>query len=182
MDNWTSGYSKTELDDAQERYGLQFPPDLVELLLDRRPAKGYDWHTEDHRIRGMLQWPFDLLLFDVEEGFWWPDWGDRPSTADEREEVLRSSLASVSRLIPLFSHRFLPETPSAAGNPVFSMHGFDTIYYGADLSDYFEREFNPAPIAGEPVRQDVRHIPFWSDIVEKFDVAYAYYEAATNVR
>ena len=31
MENWTSGYSRTQLDDAQERYGLRFPPDLIEL-------------------------------------------------------------------------------------------------------------------------------------------------------
>ena len=180
MENWTSGYTNAELDHAQERYGLRFPPDLIDLFLDRRPVKGYNWHTEDHQIREMLRWPFDLLIFDVEQGFWWPDWGDRPSTAEEQADVVRNALASVSRLIPLIAHRFLPETPNEAGNPVFSMHGFDTIYYGADLTDYFEREFHPAPHPGIPVRQDVRRIPFWSDIAENFDTAYAYYEAANT--
>lgn len=175
MDRWASGYTQSQLDEAQERYELRFPPDLIDLFLERRPVEGYAWHTEDPRIREMLVWPYDLLLFDVEQGFWWPDWGERPSIAEERAEVLRSALRRVSRLIPLYSHRFLPETPNERGNPVFSMHGFDTVYYGADLSDYFEREFHPAPFPGVPVRDDVRHIPFWSDIVENFDMAYDFY-------
>jgi hypothetical protein len=175
MDRWAPGYSQSQLDAAQERYDLQFPPDLIELFLERRPTNGYDWHTEDPRIREMLVWPFDLLLFDVEQGFWWPDWGERPSSQEERREVLQGVLGGVSRLIPLYAHRFLPETPSLPGNPVFSMHGFDTVCYGADLADYFEREFDPMAFHGVPVAPSVRHIPFWSDIVEHFDVAYSYY-------
>jgi hypothetical protein len=178
MERWASGYTQSQLDEAQQRYGLRFPADLVELLLERRLADGYAWHTEDPRIREMLEWPYEALLFDVENGFWWPDWGERPSTPEERAEVLRSALSRVSRLIPLWSHRFLPEAPNERGNPVFSMHGFDTIYYGTDLANYLEREFGPPPLRRLPVRLGVRHIPFWSDIVEQFDVAYAYYERA----
>lgn len=180
MEHWLPGYTRAQLDEAQERYGLRFPPDLIDLFLERRPAEGYDWTTENPRIREMLEWPFDLLLADIEQGFWWPDWGERPATADERAEVLREALATVSQLIPLLAHRFLPERPGERGNPVFSMHGFDTIYYGANLEDYFRREFHPPQLPGLPVADGIRHIPFWSDIVEQFDVAYAYYEAATT--
>lgn len=175
MDHWTSGYTPAQLDEAQDRYDLRFPPDLVELFLERRPAEGYAWHTEDPRIRERLEWPYEMLLFDVENGFWWRDWGERPSHADGRAEILRGALKRVSRLIPLLGHRFIPESPHDRGNPIFSMHGFDTIYYGADLADYFDREFNPdRPSAAN---QAVHHIPFWSDIVEQFDIAYSYYEA-----
>lgn len=63
------------------------------------------------------------------------------------------------------------------------MRGFDTVYYGADLADYFQREFHLAPFPGVPLSRGVRHIPFWSDIVDQPDLAYAYYEAAAaNVR
>lgn len=37
---WTDGYTQGELDTAQERYGLRFPPDLAALLLERRPIDG----------------------------------------------------------------------------------------------------------------------------------------------
>lgn len=167
MSNWAEGYTQRELDDAQSRYDLRFPPDLIALLLDRRPGEGYDWATENDRIREMLAYPFEMLSFDVEHGLWWPEWGDRPANQDERLEVVRDALARAPRLIPLIGHRFLPEEPAPAGNPVFSMHGFDTIYYGATLEEYFDNEFNGRHAIGT-----VRHVPFWSDLVEKPDLAF----------
>ena len=163
MDDWTTGYTRAELDDAQFRYNLRFPPDLIALFLDRQPARGYNWAIEDHRIREMLSYPLEMLGFDVEHGFWWRDWGERPGTEGERLEVLRDALARAPRLIPLIGHRFIPEEPLLAGNPVFSMHGCDTIYYGADLDEYFDNEFNRRYVIGA-----VRHIQFWSDLVENW--------------
>lgn len=116
----------------------------------------------------MLEWPLGMLLFDVEKGFWWPDWGDRPHCTDERREIVGSYLARKPRLIPLFGHRFLPETPNEVRNPVFSMYGFDTIY-GSSLGEYVANEFEGRHIIG-----DVRHIPFWSDITEGRDISYAW--------
>jgi hypothetical protein len=135
MNRWGPGYSKAELDGAQERYQLRFPPDLIDLFLDRWLAQGYAWEIEDHRIRRLLEWPLGMLLFDVEKGFRWPDRGDRPHCTGERREIVGSYLARKPRLIPLFGHRFLPESPNEAGNPVFSMYGFDTIYYGSNLGE-----------------------------------------------
>ena len=161
MQHWTKGYSQSELDSAQARYRLRFPPDLVELLLDRRPVDGFDWRSDDGRIAEMLQWPFDLLLFDIDHGDWWPGWGERPVCREEQVEILKDALKKAPRLIPLLGHRFLPESPSNAGNPVFSMHGFDTIYYGANLDEYFTNEFESRHEIGP-----VRRVPFWSDLAE----------------
>ena len=173
MERWEAGFTQAEVDDAQERYGLRFPPDLIALFLERRPTHGYSWNIEDPSIREMLAWPLNCLLFDVENGFWWPDWGLRPQHAEERKQVVRQALDSAPRLIPLIAHRFIPETPHEAGNPVFSMHGFDTIYYGANLSEFFVNEFE-----GKHQIGSTRRIPFWSDIVEDFDKAYAFYAAS----
>jgi hypothetical protein len=181
MGDWLPGYTKLQLDQAQERYDLRFPPDLIDAFSERRPADGYAWHTEDPRIREMLEWPYELLLFDVNQGFWWPDWGERPSTPEQTAEVLRSALQRVSRLIPLIAHRFLPETPSERGNPIFSMHGFDTVCVAATVTDYFEGKYLPT-VFPRPPRPDIRHIPFWSEISEDPDIAYAYYEAASAPR
>jgi hypothetical protein len=164
MDRWLAGYTQAELDSAQERYGLRFPPDLIALYRDRRPSSGYDWPSEDQRIRKMLAWPKELLLFDIEEnGSWWPEWGERPVTSQERAEVVGNALDRYPRLIPLIGHRFIPAEPNSAGNPVFSMHGFDTIYYGANLEEFFDNEFDGTHRVGR-----TRHIPFWSDIVERY--------------
>jgi hypothetical protein len=141
---WVKGFTQVQLDDAQARYDLTFPPDLVADLRERRLVGGYDWSTENAAIRKMLVWPFDMLLAQLEYGYWWPRWGDRPSSAEARAEVLRKALAD----------------------------GFDTIYYGADLHDYWKREFGElqTPIG------TVRHIPFWSDITESWEGVARYDE------
>lgn len=160
---WTEGYSAAELAAAQERHGLRFPPDLEALLRERRPFGGWDWRIDDAGIRAALAAPLEGLLYDLEHNdLWWPEWGERPATAAERAEVLHAVARAAPRLIPLIGHRYLPETPHAAGNPVFSVMQSDVIHYGVDLADYFERE------AGRPYRRGPhRHIRFWSDLVER---------------
>jgi len=162
---WAEGYTQSELDAAQEKYRLVFPPDLIALLRDRRPVLGYDWRSDDKEIREMLRWPFEGLLFDVENnGLWWPEWGERPKTTKGRSEVLAKVLDRAPKLIPLVSHRYLPSEPHEAGNPVFSVYQSDVIYYGADLKDYFQREFVEPD---RPLPPHVKHIRFWSDLVDR---------------
>lgn len=162
---WASGYTQGELDEAQEKYDLLFPPDLVALFRERRPVLGYDWRSDDKEIRQMLSWPLEGLLFDVESnGLWWPEWGERPIEAKDRETVLGEVLAKAPALIPLISHRYLPTEPHEAGNPVFSIHQSDVIYYGADLADYFERELGDNRL---PLRTPIKRIRFWSELVDR---------------
>lgn len=66
---WTSGFTQSELDQAQERYDIRFPPDLAGFLLDRSPGGGYDWSTDDHRIYRMLAWPTELPCLTSKTGF-----------------------------------------------------------------------------------------------------------------
>lgn len=162
-EHWTGGYSQVELDLAQERHGLRFPPDLVALLLDRRPLAGWDWRTDDAGIRGALEHPLRGLLFDVERNdLWWPEWGERPPSAEERAELVTAIVQAAPRLIPLIGHRYIPEEPHEAGNPVFSVMQSDVIYYGANLAEYFANEFD-----GANRLSAVRRIPFWSKLVER---------------
>ena len=162
---WADGYKRSELDAAQEKYGLVFPPDLIALLEDRRPVLGYDWRSDDKEIRQMLKRPLEGLLFDVENNdLWWPEWGDRPGTAEGRSEVLAEVVGDAPKLIPLVSHRYLPAEPHEAGNPVFSVHQSDVIYYGADLADYFEREFGSPR---RPLPPIIKRVRFWSEVVDR---------------
>ena len=161
---WAKGYSQAELDSAQHRFGLVFPPDLVALLREKRPAQGHAW-TDEVAIRRALAWPFEGLLFDVERShFWWPEWGERPASPGAREEVLRSVVSRAPKLIPLIGHRYLPEEPCEQGNPVFSVYQADVVYYGASLADYFEREF--LGFLHRPWVPPTKRIPFWSDLAE----------------
>ncbi|BAM92587.1 hypothetical protein S58_66200 [Bradyrhizobium oligotrophicum S58] len=163
---WTKGYTRSELDRAQRRFGLVFPPDLIALLTRRRPVDGHDW-TDERAIRRALEWPFESLHHAVETGqLWWSEWGRLPSTARARADALPDIVSRAPKLIPLIAHRYLPEQPHESGNPVFSIYGVDAIYYGANLNDYFEREFTGW--SSKPWPAQVKHIPFWSDLVERF--------------
>jgi hypothetical protein len=162
---WLKGYTQAELDSAQHRFGLAFPPDLIALLREKRPADGHDW-TNEADIHRALAWPLEGLLFDIEQNsLWWPAWGTRPTDPNAREEILRSIVLAAPKLIPLIGHRYLPEEPREPGNPVFSVYQADVTYYGADLADYFDREF--FGFDHRPWIQPTRHIPFWSDLVER---------------
>lgn len=162
---WAPGYTAGELDQAQDAFGLTFPPDLVALLRERRPARGYDWRTDEAAIRAAMRWPLQGLLFDVEaNGLWWTEWGPRPQTPAARAEVVTQIVEAAPKLIPLFAHRYLPCEPHEAGNPVLSIYQSDAIYYGADLEDYFLREFVDA---SRPFPSKVKPIRFWSDLVDR---------------
>lgn len=168
MLNWTRGYSKEELDAAQERYGLIFPPDLVELLQERRPRKGYDWRHDDEAIKRALSWPLEGLIFDIENNdLWWSEWGERPASADERAEAIAGIVAKAPALVPILGHRYIPAQPHERGNPVFSVYQSDIIYYGSDLADYFDREFQPRSFDRDARPSPIRRIEFWSDLVDR---------------
>lgn len=165
MTTWLTGYTQAELDHAQERYGLTFPPDLVALLRDRRPSDGYDWVGDDELLCEALNWPMDSLRFSAEQGFLWlKRWGDEPGDPETALRHLARDLADAPRLIPLTGHRYLPATPCLNGNPVFSVYGADTILYGASLDEFWRNESDGDYVVSEP-----RHIPFWSEVVEAFE-------------
>jgi len=167
MSNWLPGYTASELEDAQAKYDLRFPPDLVTLLLERRPAHGYDWRLDHQAIERALAHPLDGLLFDIEhDQLWWPEWGERPPSKDAQKAILTDVVSAAPKLIPIIGHRYLPETPNDADNPIFSVMQSDTIYYGANLEDYCAREFVPSA-RDRPMAKPIRHIPFWSDLVDR---------------
>ena len=165
LEKWTEGYTKADLQAAEDKFGLAFPPDLYAFFLEKRPLAGHDWRNEA-AIRKMLSWPLETLLFDVENNkMWWPEWGEKPALAKFRKEIMQKVVLNAPRLIPLISHRFLPEMPNEAGNPVFSVYGIDTIYYGENLEDYFERELSPSSYLTLPSVS--KRVPFWSELVER---------------
>lgn len=157
------GLSDTEVRRAEERYKFRFPPDLRELLqvaLPRGP-KFPDWRSGSvEEIREWLDLPRRGVLFDVEHNHFWLDaWGPRPGSLAEALQVANDLVLKAPRLIPVYSHRMIPDEPHLPGNPVLSVHQTDIIYYGFDLPDYLRHEF------GLPGRkrwpEQVRRIRFW---------------------
>ena len=162
---WKRGFKRTELEAAQNELRIQLPPDLLDFLLDRRPSDGHNWN--DHEaMRQALNWPLEGLLFDVEHNeLWWPEWGIKPEDPDARKEILSAVVSRAPTLIPVYSHRYIPEFPNEKGNPIFSVHQSDIIHYGADLDDYLLREFE-AQIKN-PWPDQLKEISFWSEMVRR---------------
>ena len=117
------------------------------------------------------------MAFDIENNvFWIDEWGTRPDNISDAIEVARKHVVGAPKLIPVYSHRYIPTDPCAAGNPVFSVQQTDIIYYGQNLWDYIEQEFGEhvegwyggeryAHFTLEQYHSVHRHIPFWSDLV-----------------
>jgi hypothetical protein len=89
--------------------------------------------------------------------------------ARSRASSAGRALSLAPKLIPLIGHRYLPEEPRESGNPVFSIFYTDAIYYGANLEDYFEREYawQSGSWPSWPRPSQIKYIPFWSDLVER---------------
>jgi len=161
------GLSDAEVWAIERRFKFGFPPDLRGLLQFGVPVGRFfpDWRGDPQQLEERFDWPYEGIRFDVENNnFWLPAWGERPTDAEARSEIVRQAILEAPRLVPVFSHRFVPNVPNANGNPVFSVHQTDIIYYGNDLADYFHREFG-VPLPGWAARAP-RPIRFWDEALE----------------
>ena len=157
------GLSDAEVARAERNYGFRFPDDLRTFLQTALPW-GFpfpDWRAEDDEgIRESLGWPLHGILFDVEQNeFWLPEWGSRPDRYEDANAIVAEHVGNAPKLIPIYSHRMMPERPLQPGNPVLSVYQTDIIYYGFDLDDYFRHEFDLPD--RKPWPDEVRPIEFW---------------------
>ncbi len=162
------GLTDAEVESVQQRFEFRFPPDLRAFLQTALPRglQCPDWRAgHEARLRDWLDQPRQGILFDVEySDYWHPDWGIRPCMLDVALDVTSEAVRAAPRLIPIFAHRMIPEEPHEAGNPVFSVHQTDIIYYGFDLADYLRNEFNLPGRAPWP--EAIRPVRFWSYFVQ----------------
>jgi len=160
------GLTDAEIAAVEARFEFRFPPDLREFLQTALPRgpEFPDWRAgNENELHMWLDQPRRGVLFDVENGFWLPEWGKRPRGLDVRGAV-NNLVAAAPKLIPVYAHRMMPDEPHEAGNPVFSVHQTDVIHYSFDLADYLRAEFN---LPGrEPWPEQIRRIRFWD--VERF--------------
>lgn len=165
------GLTDAEVEAAETRYGFRFPPDLRAFLQAGLPrGDGFpDWRAGDEAgLRYWLDLPLRGILFDIEQnGFWLEEWGPPPPSLSEAQRVAAELVAAAPRLIPVYSHRMMPAEPHLPGNPVFSVHQTDIIWYGVDLRDYLIHEFLTREDIGVwPIPESIRRIPFWD--IERF--------------
>lgn len=158
-----AGLADSEVAAAQSRFGLRFPLDLREFLQTALPRGEQfpDWRAGDEEA--MYEWldlPRQGIMFDVEHnGFWLSEWGPVPATLAKAKKIVSKLIKTAPRLIPVCSHRMMPDDPNTAGNPVFSVHQTDIIHYGFDLADYLRHDFHLGD--REPWPDVVRPIRFW---------------------
>jgi hypothetical protein len=162
------GLTAWELRAVEERFEIQFNESHRALLGHVLPVgdRWVDWRAGDPgQLRDRLDWPIDGVVFDVHNaGFWPRSWGPRPAAAAEAEDVARRELANVPRLVPVYSHRYMPPGQFPPDSPVFSVYQTDVIIYGDNLLDYVAHEFGPAPVTST-AEYELPWIPFWSSLV-----------------
>jgi hypothetical protein len=160
------GLTEAELARVETKFDFAFAPEHRLMLSIALPldAEGRwpDWRSApEEQLRARLAWPVEGLLFDVEHnGMWMPQWGARPGAQADALSAARQALQGAPKLVPLYSHRFLPSEPTQPGNPVLSVMQSDVIYYGQDLLDWFDREFHLGTTRS-PV-ETTRRLPFWA--------------------
>jgi hypothetical protein len=161
------GLTDAEVANVEGRFDFRFPPDLRSFLQTALPrGVGFpDWRSGDETtLSYWLNSPAEGVLFDVEHnGIWLDEWGARPDSTAEALAMAGALIAAAPRLIPIYSHRMMPDEPHLSGNPVLSVDQTDFIYYGFNLTDYFYHEF--ALPGREPWPEDMRPIRFWASFL-----------------
>lgn len=164
------GLTDSEFSIIESRFGFRFPDDLREFLAFGLPVgeRSPDWRNAaadgdaqaQQRIQQSLDWPLNGMLFDIEQNsFWDPQWGAQPRDIASARRIATDAVRAAPVLIPIYSHRYLPAEPSAAGNPVFSVWQTDIIIYGRDLMSYFRCESGEKD---ESLRSGARPIRCWT--------------------
>jgi hypothetical protein len=177
------GLTDEELARIEREFGFEFADDHRAFLAaglpvntrpePLRPGVSYtrsepwpDWRNGDRgKLRDLLNWPAEGVLFDVEyANFWYGGWGPRPTDVASALAAATRMLAAVPTMVPVCGHRYLPAGRGTFGHPVLSMWQTDIIYYGLDLADYVDREFGPgSPVKGSWAPQAT--VEFWKDLL-----------------
>ena len=174
------GLSDEEFEKIENFYSIKFPISLRTLYKSFLPIDFYNWRdfSQDNvsKIKAKLDWPLEGMLFDVAaNGFWKKCFGPKTNNIENDENIVINYIKNASneivpKLIPIYSHRYVPCYPDIMNMSVISVYQKDIIYYGYELEDYFKNEFDTIGISKE--KDDINYekkpveIPFWTDIID----------------
>ena len=171
------GLTDNEILQIENKFDILFPPDLKLFLMTELPISGsfVNWRLglnskdESDKIVDRLNWPLEGMLFDLKSNeFWIKRWGDKPKTYEDQERIAKEKYLEFPKLIPIYSHRYIPSHPNEIGNPIFSVYQMDIIYYGFDLTTYFTNEFSLKRTRElKLIDKPNRKIEFWTNWVEE---------------
>ena len=164
-----NGMTKEDIIKAEKFYNIQFPNDMKEMLMNFVPISEsfYNWndYSEENitKIKKMMEWPFEGIIFDIQENnFWLEELGECPEKIDDRINKFRKYQTNIPKLIPLFAHRYVVSDRNI-NYPIISVYQADIIYYGKNILEYFDIEFNHANYIANIA--EFKEIPFWSKII-----------------
>lgn len=168
--NFKQGLTEKELTDIMKIYDIQFPLSLKEFYTEALPVSErfpvWNDYSDNNikQIKALISQPIKGVLFDVENNnFWLKQWGDKPLDLITAKNVCIALIQKAPKLIPIFSHRYMPQINGIENPPVISIVQTDIIYYGYDLEEYLLNEFTRKYIITQ--HDDFPPIPIWSDII-----------------
>ena len=144
-----SGLSEKDINEVEKFYDISFNIDHKEflkigLVIGDNFYNWVDFSPENcNKIREMLNWPLEGLLFDIEHNnFWYEEIEINSNLLVEKIDSFKSWYnKNVPKLIPIYSHRYMCSEPKKSGVPVYSVYQTDIIYYGMNIVDYLIAEF-----------------------------------------
>lgn len=163
------GLSAEDFSSIEKQLGFRLPEDFTYLFGNLQDPGGvmFPWATfrkQDYDRR--MEWVWEGISFDVENGFWMDRWGERPEQLASALDLARKDFASWPKLLPIYSHRFLAAEPYRVGNPVFSIMQTDIIYYGSDLAHFLALEFLGADYKTHSYDPPIQRVEIWSDFAQ----------------
>jgi hypothetical protein len=166
------GLDDHEFEKIESKFDVVFPNDLKLFLQNALPVsdgfilwrQGLEFEKIAENIITSLGWPLDGMIYDIKNnGFWFDQWGGKPKELGDQIDLATKFYFTYPKLIPIFSHRYIPNNLIQAGNPVFSVYQMDIIYYGYDLALYFAKEFKfELPDYFEILTEPKVEVEFWS--------------------
>ena len=163
------GLSDEEIREIEEKYEIVFPEALKIFYKNLLPvSEGFiNWRDASSEnvayIKSSIANPIEEFKENAQDVYWNDNWGEEPATADMIKDFVLRKMVDAPKLIPIYSHRYMPMGVSD-NPPVISVYGVDVIYYGKDLDEYIQIEFgekNPSEID----YSNIQKIPFWSEMM-----------------
>jgi len=170
------GLTEEEFYKIESFYSIKFPK-VLRILYKSFLPNFYNWRDFSdenvEKIKLYLNMPIEGIKFDIKYNNFWLECfgektGDIENDISKAEEYMKNAKEEeVPKLVPIYSHRYVPCFPEIIDVPVFSVHQTDIIYYGYNLEDYFEKEFNKN-FSNQNENPDIgtKEVPFWSKLVE----------------